>query len=444
LSELGAGALDMPALRDSLLALQPGDKLEGFHVESSLSASGERIFVLNARRIVQHDAILLALSDTTDAKRAERAVELAEHGFREMLMNAPQAITMTDGQSSIVFANHMAAETFGYSVEELRMFKCELLLPERLRVEYNAQLANFRRYPHHRDAYRDVKTLGLRKDGSEFPAMVNLGAMLRDGTTQVVSFITDITHHHVAERQIRQYQAQLQRMAFDAAVTEERERRRIAADLHDGIGQTLALAQIKLTSMRDAATDTTRPGMDEVIELLAKSVLDTRTLTFELSPPMLYDLGLKDALSWLAEEVEKRQGIQIELSDDDAPKALDESTAALVYRAVRELIMNVFKHSKSTHAKVSLRRDQDDLEIDVSDAGVGFASGESATQSPVGGFGLFNVREQISRLGGKMTVVSAPGQGTQVSLRVPMRQPTQSMQSSQQDSSHESSDRRRP
>jgi signal transduction histidine kinase len=224
--------------------------------------------------------------------------------------------------------------------------------------------------------------------------------------------------------QNRQYEARLKRMSFDAAVTEERERRRIAADLHDGIGQALALAQIKLTGLRDSAPEALRAGLDEVIELLATTVLDTRTLTTELSPPMLYDLGIKDALSWLAEDVEKRHGIHVELTDDDSSKPLDESTAALVYRAVRELLMNVFKHANCTCANVSLRREQDDLEIEVVDSGIGFAVADTVSPAHNGGFGLFSVREQISRLGGTVSVMSIPGHGTHVSLRVPMRQPS--------------------
>lgn len=355
---------------------------------------------------------------------AKRGVEQIEHGFREMLLSAAQAITMTDSQGAIVFANHMAADTFGHSLEELRALSSDALVPERLRAEHRAQRANFLRYPQHQSSYRDLKTFGLRKDGREFPMVVNLGTMLGGGKPLVVNFITDVTLQHVAERQIRQYEARLKRMAFDAAVTEQRERRRIAADLHDGIGQALALAQIKLTGMRDTAPEPLRSGMDEIIELLARTVLDTRTLTTELSPPMLYDLGIKDALSWLVEDVEKRQGIHVELTDDDSPKPLDESTAALVYRAVRELLMNVFKHAKCTSANVALRRDQDHLEIDVVDTGIGFAVADAASQAHAGGFGLFNVREQISRLGGTMSVVSTPGHGTQVSLRVPMRQPS--------------------
>jgi PAS domain S-box-containing protein len=367
---------------------------------------------------------LPALSSFIGARGAARGVAQVEHGFREMLLSAAQAITMTDCQGTIVFANHMAADMFGRSLDELRALSSEALLPERLRAEHRALRANILRYPQDQSSYRDLKTFGLRRDGSEFPMVVHLGTMLGGGKPLVVNFITDVTQQHVAERQIRQYEARLKRMAFDAAVTEERERRRIAADLHDGIGQALALAQIKLTGIRDAAPETQRAGLDEVIDLLAKTVLDTRTLTTELRPPMLYDLGIKDALSWLVEDVEKRQGIHIELTDDDSPKPLDESAAVLVYRAVRELLMNVFKHSKCTSANVALRRDRDELEIDVVDRGIGFAVVDAASQAHAGGFGLFNVREQISRLGGTMSVVSTPGQGTQVSLRVPMRQPS--------------------
>ena len=372
---------------------------------------------------------------TMSAALHERSTELAEHaaqGFRDMLVNAAQAIMMSESHGRIVFANHMCAEMFGRSREELLTLSCEVLLPERLRAEHRIWRANFLRYPQHHESYRDRKTFGLRNDGSEFPAVISLGTMADGGKRLIVSFIRDVTLQHVTELQVRQYEARLKRMAFEAAITEERERRRIAADLHDGIGQTLALAQIKLTGIRDSAAEVTRNGMDEVIELLARSVLDTRTLTTELSPPMLYDLGIRDALSWLAEDVERRQGIHIELSDDDSPKPLDELTAALVYRAVRELLMNVFKHSRCANANLALRREQDELEIDVVDAGVGFVTGDPALQQHVSGFGLFNVREQISRLGGTMSVVSTPGQGTHVSLRVPMRQPSSSGGSSRE------------
>ena len=113
----------------------------------------------------------------------------------------------------------------------------------------------------------------------------------------------------------------------------------------------------------------------------------------------------------IAEDVEKRHGVKIDLVDDEADKPIDDATAALVYRAVRELLLNVVKHAKTSAAMVSLRRDHDHLAIEVEDAGAGFDPTD-VMSGPEGRFGLFNVREQVDRLGGTVDVVSAPPRGT--------------------------------
>jgi signal transduction histidine kinase len=221
-------------------------------------------------------------------------------------------------------------------------------------------------------------------------------------------------------RQIRDYQEKLRQMAFDAALTEERERRRIAADLHDQIGQALAVAQLELEALRDGSAEPA--ALDDAIELLARSSADVRTLLFELSPPILYDLGLGPAISWLAEDFGKRWGLAIEVQAEDDRRPLDELTATLAFRAVRELLSNVLKHAEATRARVTLRRLDQQLSISVEDQGVGFEL-EPATLSQASGFGLFSVREQISRLGGTLSIETASGQGTRVRLQLPLMGP---------------------
>lgn len=244
-----------------------------------------------------------------------------------------------------------------------------------------------------------------------------LNARRIEKTSLILLALEDVTE---TERVAQLWNEKLQGMAFDAALVEERERRRIAADLHDRIGQSLALAQIKLTSMRESVTGAPRDAVDQAVELLARSVADTRTLIFELSPPILYELGLREALSWLVEEVEKRHGLRIELTAFGIAKPLDDTTAALVFRAVRELLMNVIKHAKTSSASVSLRQMDDHLTIDVQDQGAGFDPHDIHRSSSGGGYGLLNIRDQIRRLGGKMEMVAAPGQGTRVSILVPL------------------------
>ena len=268
-----------------------------------------------------------------------------------------------------------------------------------------------------RAAEREVT--GRRKDGSELALQVTLTPLTRESGLVVVCFVTDLTARRDSEQRIVAYQEKLRQVSFDAALAEERERRRIASDLHDRIGQSLAVSKMKLESMPRLTPE--RTAVDDAIDLLAQSIVDTRTLIFDLSPPILYELGLEDALSWLAEDLGKRWGIAFELDTDRAAKPLDDATASLVFRAVRELLTNVLKHARVRAATVSLRRLGNEMEIDVKDRGVGFDLETAQARAGHGGFGLFNVREQISRLGGTVEVESAVTKGTRVSLRVPLK-----------------------
>ena len=326
---------------------------------------------------------------------------------------------MTSATGVISFTNAAADEIFGYGPQELLGQSLDVLVPERLRRQYMIERAQYLAAASPRRVGRDRALFGLRKDGSEVEIEVALRPQLRDDGLLVVCFITDVSERRASEREIVEYQRKLQQMAFDAARTEECERRRIAADLHDRIGQSLALAQLKLKA--SLTTDPDGRPVQDAIDLLEHSIVDTRTLIFELSPPILYDLGLKEALSWLAEDLGKRWGIGIEVSDDALAKPLDDATAGLVFRAVRELLTNVLKHAQAASAQVSLRRSGDHLEVDVKDQGIGFDPEAITSSSTGGGFGLFSVREQITRLGGTMEVESRRRRGTSVSLRLPLK-----------------------
>ncbi len=207
----------------------------------------------------------------------------------------------------------------------------------------------------------------------------------------LVAFVRDVTQQRKVEDDIRAYQERLQHMSFDAVVTEERERRRIAIDLHDRLGQALALAQIKLTSVRGELAGEVRSSVDGAVELLEQSITDARGLIFELSPPVLYDLDLKAALEIARRGPREAARHQVEVCDDGTDKPLDDAAKAVVFRAVRELLMNVLKHARAAEAKVSLRLVEGQFHIDVEDRGVGVrARGEGETPQAARGFGLLS------------------------------------------------------
>lgn len=232
----------------------------------------------------------------------------------------------------------------------------------------------------------------------------------------------DITDRKQAEEKIRYYQKQLRSLASELSLTEERERRLLAIELHDNIGQTLAIAKIKLGALRESVSS---PGLlervNEIHNLIEQTIQNTRALTFELSPPILYELGFGPAIEWLAEQIRDQHGIQIDFEDDRKPRPMSDETRALLFKSVRELLINVIKHAQARNAKVSIRSDGDDMRIDVEDDGIGFYARESGSDQRSIGFGLFSIRERLEHLGGRLKVESDPGRGTRITMVLPLR-----------------------
>jgi PAS domain S-box-containing protein len=235
--------------------------------------------------------------------------------------------------------------------------------------------------------------------------------------TAMFQMVENIQDRKTTEEQVLAYQQQLQTLASELALGEERERRRIATNLHDRIGQSLAFARLKL-----AALNKEKDGVSEVRELIDQAIADTRSLTFELSPPVLYELGLVAAIEWLTRKFQQEHRIQTRFHDDEQPKPVHENFRVVLFQSVRELLVNVVKHAKASHAQVLLRRDADALRIIIEDDGVGFeVPGMSARREPARSFGLFNIRERVEYLGGHVNIRSELGQGTRVTLIAPLK-----------------------
>lgn len=214
--------------------------------------------------------------------------------------------------------------------------------------------------------------------------------------------------------------SELRELAAGAALAEERERRRISMVLHDRVGHGLALAALKLDRLREAVRSGPEArAIDEVQELVTDAIAATRSLTFELSSPLLYELGLGAALEGLAEQAEQRYRIPFDFETDALPAVRAREAQVVLYRAVRELVYNVGQHARARRASVSVQRIGSRLRIGVEDDGVGFEAASPGHRfGPSGGFGLFSIREQLRHLGGLLEVDSAPGEGTRACVIV--------------------------
>jgi signal transduction histidine kinase len=201
---------------------------------------------------------------------------------------------------------------------------------------------------------------------------------------------------------------------------EERERHLIAADLHDFVGQNLAVLLFKLAALRKTlSSPEVNAHLEEIRELIGRTIQYTRSLTVELSPPVLSELGFLAAVESLAEGTQKTHGIRISIADDGKLKQADDETRYLLFRIIRELLMNIVKHAQASAVKICLTRNDDIMHIAVEDNGVGFDAKKAAGRDD--GFGLFTIRERLKRMGGYFAVDSRPGLGTKVVLSVPLK-----------------------
>ncbi len=233
---------------------------------------------------------------------------------------------------------------------------------------------------------------------------------------------SEVAERKRVEKQLLVYQSHLRSLASELTLAEERVRRRIAINLHDHIGQNLAISKIKLESLRDSM-DSKRltDDLGEIAGLLSQIIESSRSLTFELCPPVLYELGFIPAMEWLVRQMRKVQGIAAEFVDDGQVKKPAHEVSVLLFQAVRELLVNVAKHSKAEKVRVSAEKVGDEIEIVVSDDGVGFDTSKiTFCDEESGGLGLFSTREQLGYIGGRFEIESERGIGTTVTVAAPL------------------------
>ncbi len=244
-------------------------------------------------------------------------------------------------------------------------------------------------------------------------------------TVMVIILSANILRRKRAEVKLLHYQKQLKSLASELSLTEERERRRIAVELHDRIGQSLVITKIKLqTLLKRQSFGQSCRELSEVCDSLDRTIQDTKSLTFDLSYPILYELGFEAAVAeWLAEQIEAEHGIATEFEDDGRPKPLEEDIRVLLFRSVQEVLINVVKHADARKVRVFSRKVDNRIHVGVEDDGVGFNLSEvSSIAAETGGFGLFSIRERLEQVGGRLEVDSEPGRGTKVMIVAPLKQ----------------------
>lgn len=235
--------------------------------------------------------------------------------------------------------------------------------------------------------------------------------------------LNDALDDRIAERtaEAGRRTEQVRILASELIRAEERERKRLAQSLHDHLQQLLVAAKMRVGLAR--AADQGNTELAEIQRLLGESIAASRSLTAELSPPILYELGLIPALEWLTHWFFEQHALKVEADLHEEAEPAGEELRVLIFRAAREFLLNAAKHSGAGRVKLTLERvGEDEVQLSARDSGRGFDPREIEAGTPAphaGRFGLNTLRERAFLHDGQLEVESAPGAGTHVRLRLP-------------------------
>jgi PAS domain S-box-containing protein len=378
---------------------------------------------LNPLRSEKESLVLASVIDITERKRAEAALRESEERLARTETFSLVMVTHVDLEGRWLKVPPTLCDLLGYTEAELLGHRFhEVTHPEDIDADWSQCLRLIR---------GEIKSFDLekryiRKDGGVVWAYINCSVVTdaQDKPVHFLTYIRDITNRKLNEEKLREYQESLRQLANELNATEERERKRFAADLHDHIGQSLVLAKLELGRLGELTNPfdgNVRSVIERLDDTVDQAIHETRSLMQDLSPQVLYTLGFDAALEWLAENMQERYDLVCHIEGGKLPSPLSGDAAVVAFQAVRELLINVVKHAGVKEAHVYVTQGENAAVIHVEDEGKGFVPEELALpRSHGGGFGLFSIRERLAVLGGSLAIHSSPGKGTSAQVVIPV------------------------
>ena len=354
-------------------------------------------------------------------------LEVANTDLRNLLASNEVATLCLDRTLSIKWFTPAAHRLFnflpndiGRPVADLVVTVIDSALIEHARAVLQDQVSRSRELEHNGTYLRRI--VPYQAEGADIAGVVITFADITEAKRAAGEEIhAKAVANEKLEARVRERTEELGRLSRELALAEVRERQTIARDLHDGLGQELNVASIKLDALRNLdKASRTDAALDEIALLFEGIVAEMRSLTAQLNPPVLEQLGLIPAIEWLSEEMRKTYHLEVVIDDDAKPKPLDSVAASTLFRAVRELLINVARHAHVKLAHINARSAANNVHLEVIDEGTGFArTGTQASSST--GLGLATMRERIAYIGGILEIQSEPNRGTTAIIRVPLR-----------------------
>lgn len=414
--ELNPGNAEIAAYQARMKVVIETGQLAEFEAILADTDDGPRFH--NIRLSAERDAaggivgVLAIGRDVTQRKQAERELVL----LNRALDNAFDATYLIDEELRFRYVNEAAARALGYSREELLSMSLLDVDPnitrEMMREMMEQTVAG--------GSFRAVESAHRRKNGEIFPVEVGATAFIYEGETLHLTTVRDISDRKQAERELEESRQQLRQLAARREEVREEERKYIAREVHDELGQILTGLQLDV-SMLDYKFGRTLPELHEhlkgSLDLVNKSLATARNVASALRPASL-DMGVVAAIEWVVGRFASNTGLdcEVHVCEEARDLMLEESTSLALFRITQESLTNIARHARANRVSVNIGIKGGECQLEIRDNGKGI----DMDSIKEGSFGLVGIRERVHMLGGKLAIQGEPGMGTVIEVRIPV------------------------
>ncbi len=426
----------IPILMVSALGQDPEHRIKGLNLGADAFISkpfdrAELTALVNVMlRIKQAEDILKKRNENLELLINKQTKEFlkSENRFLQISEYVLEFFWEVDASGMFTYISPVIEKILGYQNDEILGVKYlyDFIQPNEDRKTKLSLLKVFRK----RDKYKDVEILCLHKDGNKVWLALS-GFPIFDQDEKFIGYrgvSHDITTRRQAElaledslNKIKNYQKKLKKLNSELISVEEQERRRIAEYLLDGLGQTLSIAYIKISYLLNKeVSDEVRSTLEEALNFINIAVVNSRLLTYDLSPPILYELGLLAAIKWKLDQFEDEYNISTKYVSPIDEVNFDNNNNILIYRIISELLTNIIKHAEASLIEISIHKDERYFYFTVGDNGKGFNYDYKSDLSEQGGFGLFSIHERLESIMGGLEIKTESQMGTKVIVNIPI------------------------
>jgi PAS domain S-box-containing protein len=397
--------------------LRAGQRKEFQTEERCLSKDRRVLWIRNTMSLIPDSEgspryMMALVEDVTEHKRAEEDLRKQTEVLQKIFDHIPVMINLTGPDRRVKLVNREWERVLGWRLEEIQQQDLDVIAECYPDLRDRRAVINFRAAA--RGEWVDFKT--TTRDGRKIDTTWAV-VKLTDGTTLGIG--QDITERKRVEDRLNASFNHLRALTARLQSIREEERKRVAREIHDDLGQSLTSIKIDLASLIRALPDQISESAqaESILRQVDQTIQSVRRIATELRPGILDDLGLVAAVEWAAEEFAARSGTRLRLDLPGEDLAIDQESATAIFRIFQETLTNVTRHAEATQVDVHLGKEGDSIVLDVRDNGRGMK--EELTTA--GSLGILGMRERALLLKGKLTIHSAPGAGTSVTVWIPTR-----------------------